>query len=135
MSDDTAAGYNKVQFSTFCGGDQFVIRCESGEELAEIAQGLADHMEAALKGINSFKQTVVANGVFTGDSSRRSSGGRTSSDSGRRAADTPPPSGNGSIPHCKHGPMEDLRGKGYKSDFYCTLKTDNWREKCKPVKL
>lgn len=127
MSDDSvevARGYQRVQYSTFVNGDQVVIRADNGEELVEVSQSLADNMEAALKAINVFKQTVVADGVFTGDSSKK--GER------ERVADSPPPGGDG-VPRCKHGPMDDLAGRGYKKRWYCTLKTDNWKEKCKPL--
>lgn len=46
----------------------------------------------------------------------------------------PPPSApQGGAPTCAHGPMDDLAGKGYKYRYYCTLKTDNWKDKCKPI--
>lgn len=129
-SVEVGRGYQRVQYSTFVNGDQVVIRCDNGEELKEIAQSVADSAEDALKAINAFKQTFVANGVFTGDSSKKGA----TLESGKRAADSPPPVAATGVPTCEHGPMDDLRGKGYKSDFYCTLKTNNWREKCKPIK-
>ncbi len=129
MSEDVFSAepnstFPPVQFSTFVNGDQYVFRADSTEELANQAEEAAEHMERAQKAITAWKQIVVAKGVFTGDSSRK---GAT-----ERAADTPPPAAGEEAPRCKHGPMKDLAGKGYKKRWYCTLETDNWRDKCKP---
>lgn len=123
--------YNRVQFSTFVNGDQFVIRTDSGEEFADVSEGLAENMDRALKAINAFKQVAVANGVFTGDSSKGGAGGGGGKRQ-QRATDSPPPS-NDDPPLCdEHDePMKDLSGRGYKSRWYCARPRDESRN-CKP---
>ena len=125
MSDDTetvveGTSYNPLQYSGFVNGDQFVIRGSTGAEMVEHAQSLAENMEEMQKAINAFKQIVIANGVFTGDSSKKGNGNS-------RAADSPPPSGD--TPLCdKHGePMKDLSGRGYRKRWYCAKSREEAR--------
>lgn len=158
MSDDNE-GFPGIQVSAFIKGDQYVFRAPSGAALRELLVGAAEVANDSLEALASFKQAVVAKGVFSGDSqsagkssSGASSGGSTGSGSGRR--DSPPPSGGSggdgyeSIEkdgkwyvslECKHGPRLDLRssvtgGKSYASDFYCTLNTKDYKQKCPPIK-
>lgn len=121
--------YNRIQHSFAANGDHVVIRGDTGEEVAAAFKSYAENAEAILYGANAAKQAMVASGVFTGDSLAKAKA--------ERKADSPPPSSSSGepAPTCKHGPMDDLRGRGYKSDFYCTLKTENWKDKCKPVKV
>lgn len=118
------ATYNRVQLSTFVNGDQLVFRTDTNEELAELLEEGVASVEKVLENLNKFKQVVVAKGVMTSEG-----GGKSS----KRSSDSPPPTDGDEVPHCKHGPMNDLSGRGYKKRWYCTLKTDNWRDKCKPL--
>ena len=86
MSD----GYNRVQLSTFLNGDQLVLRTDSGEELEDVTKGVAKHVDGILTSFNAVKKAFIAEGVFTGDSSKKSA-----SRSGDRKPDTPPPSTDG----------------------------------------
>jgi len=105
------AAFPPVQLSTFVNGDQLVFRANSGEELAEIIKSVTEKTDEILDGLNATKKAFIAEGVFTGDSSKK-----RASD---RKADTPPPIADVEVPTCKHGPMLDLAGKGYKKRWYC----------------
>lgn len=124
---------NKVQLTTFVNGDNITIRTANGEDLAETLEGLAEFGDRAVTALGNFKQLAIAKGVFTGDANTKKA---SSNGSGKRASDTPPPStDDGGVPTCEHGPMKDLRSSNYKYDYYCTLETKNWKDKCRPVKL
>jgi hypothetical protein len=154
LSDDTNDGFPGIQVSAFIKGDQYVFRAPSGEAFKELLVGAAEAANDSLEALASFKQAVVAKGVFTGDSqSPKATATSGSSASGKdRARDTPPPgdSGDGYETYekdgkmyvtlqCKHGDRLDLRasttgGKSYASDFYCTLNTKSYKDKCPPIK-
>lgn len=124
--------YNKVQLSFTTNGDHVVFRADTGEELLEVAKSVAENYKETLDAVNTVKQVGVASGVFTGDSLKKNGGDNKKS----RSSDTPPPSGGEvEVPTCEHGPMKDLRGNGYKYDFYCPSDEKDWKKKCKPVKL
>jgi hypothetical protein len=89
-------GYNRVQLSTFVNGDQLVIRTDTGEELAEVAEGVAEHSSRIVKAFNAVKQVFVGDGIFTGDSSKRGASAPKGGDS--RRPDTPPPATNSAAP-------------------------------------
>jgi hypothetical protein len=84
--------YNRVQLSTFVNGDQLVIRTDTGEELAEVAEGVAEHSSRIVRAFNAVKQVFVGDGIFTGDSSKKGASTPKSGDS--RRPDTPPPATN-----------------------------------------
>ncbi len=111
------AGYNKVQLSTFISGDQFVFRADDGPGLEETVKSVAGSADGTIEALNALKQAGVANGIMTGDSSKK--GATPSSD---RKPDQAPPSGNSEAPTCLHGPMTDLSHKNYKKRWYCPEK-------------
>jgi len=109
-----------VELTTSVAGDLIKI---TGVDTESVVKQLDD-----LKGNEDFfdrltelKQLGVAKGVFSGPAQAAPA----------LSTGTPPPPDN--TPTCSHGKMKDLRGKGYKSDFYCTEK--NRDNQCKPVKL
>lgn len=118
--------FPNIQISTFINGDQYVVRAGSGEELAVILKGLEENLKESLDSLNNLKQGVVATSIFTGDSKKKG-------DTAPPPFDDATPQAPASVPTCKHGPMDDLRHKDYKYSYYCTLKTDNWKDKCRPV--
>ncbi len=115
----------KIQLSTKVNGNLLNLRAQSAEELKDLIQGLAKNVDDTFQAFGEFKDAVILKDVFTGDAAKdlpndnKSSANRNASSDG--------------TPSCKHGPMKDLRHKGYKSDFYCS---ESDRDKqCKPVKL
>lgn len=136
-------GFPGVQVSTFIKGDQFVFRGATGPELEALLKGVAESTNGIVDALVSVKQGVVAKNVFTGDSASAEARTPQTRSSGGRAVDAAPPDGRTSFYEkdgrkyasvsCDHGDMLDLRGKGYKSDLYCTEK--NRDKQCKPVKL
>lgn len=130
--EDSPTGYPGVQVGTFILGDQFVFRAPDGESFKKVVVSVAENAEDIVNALSSIKQAAVAKGIFTGDSSSaaKSSG---SKGSGERAKDSPPPSGGSEVPTCAHGPRVDLRGRGYKKNWYCSLDTKNYKEKCPPI--
>ena len=121
MSEENT--YNKLQLSGDVGnGDLFCVRADTVEEMDEIFEGLANSGESLIKNLSTFKQVAIAKGVFVKPQAKE------------RKADSAPPGGDG-VPTCKHGKMNDAGDPaetGYKNRYYCTLKTSNWKEKCKP---
>ena len=114
MSDEN--GYPNVQLSTFITGDQFVFRATSGVELKDTLEGVAEHADAAITALNAIKQAGVANGVFTGDSSKGKATQNGSAPADRKP-DAPPPGGD--TPVCGCGvPMVDLKEKNFKNRWY-----------------
>lgn len=139
--NDTDNGYPGVQVGTFIKGDQWVFRAASGDDFKAVVTSVAKNADEIVTALGTIKQVAVAKGVFSGDSDR-GSGGKTTS----RSKDGPPPDDDISFykdsdgvkvasVECSHGPMLDLRDKGYKADLYCSLDTKDWKKKCKPVKL
>lgn len=115
MTDENVSEsqFNRIQYSFFVNGDQMVFRTDNGDELRWATESVAENMEAVQKAISSIKKTVVATGVFTGDSQKKGAS--------ERATDSPPPASNDGTPLCdKHGePMKDLSGRGYRRRWYC----------------
>ncbi len=130
MSEDKPT-YNKVQLTAIVNGDNWTFRTDSGEDLAEVLEGVAEHSDRAIDALGKVKQVAVAKGVFTGDASKGAGG-----EPKKRTKDTPPPStGGGDVPTCEHGEMKDLRANNYKYDFYCPSDEKDWKKRCRPVKL
>lgn len=119
MSDEQ---YN-FQISGQVNGDLVVVRGDTAENMAEQMESLGLNAEAIIKGWSNFKTAAVAHGVFTGNAVGGKGGGS------KAKADVD----EDGVPKCKHGKMKDLRGNGYKSDFYCPEKDRD--KQCKPVKL
>ncbi len=132
-----------IQYSTFVNGDQLVFRGKTGEEFEASVKSFGEHGNAIMDAIAVVKQVVLAKGILTGDSQ---TGGKptgattTGTSKPARARDSAPPGDDSDIPSCKHGQRIDLRGgtkkdgTPYAGDFYCPLKTDNYKEKCPPIK-
>lgn len=122
MSEENT-GYNKLQFSGDVGnGDLYCVRVDSVKEADEIFEELANSGESLIKNLSTFKQVAIAKGAFVKPQAKE------------RKADNAPPGGDG-VPTCKHGVMNDAGDPaetGYKSRFYCPLKTSNYKEKCRP---
>lgn len=108
----------------------------SADEVVEAALKLASRADEFTEAVTGIKQAVLANGVFTGVDPALNVPASVPN-TGSSFVESGPPGDD--VPSCKHGKMTDLRGqtnaKGepYKNNFYCTLKTDNYRDKCKPV--
>jgi hypothetical protein len=154
MSEETNA-FPFLQIGTFVKGDQWVFRGDNAEDFAEDMKLANEHAETIVTALSGIKEVAVAKGIFTGDSNGGGSGSkpatRASGGAGKaRATDKPPPRKSSTWEsyegddgrqyvtiECDHGPMLDLRkqysGKQYKADFYCSLDTDNYKDKCKPV--
>jgi hypothetical protein len=124
MSDDY-----KFQLSKKINGDLYNLRANSGEELAQLAQGLSEHAEVFLSGLSDFTQAVLAKGILTEEpkapaaekrTSTRSSGG-----SSRRSS-----SRSGAAPRCKHGEMKDFADRNYRHRYYCP--SSDRDDQCEP---
>lgn len=125
MSSEEVEGQYKIQISGKVHGDLVVVRGDSGEDLSDTLMGLAEHADDIVSRWGDFKTVAVAKGVFTGDAV---GGGKPA---GRASA--PAETNSSGVPTCRHGEMKDLRGKGYKNDFFCPEKDRD--KQCKPVKL
>ena len=150
MSDSSEEnGFPPIQVSTFINGDQFVFRAYTGDKFDATLKSFAENSNSILDTLASVKQAVIAKGVFTGDSQ---SAGKASAPAARsRAKDSAPP-GDGddfyekdgkrysTVHSCKHGDLLDLRGgkkkdgTPYAASYYCALDTQNYKEKCPPIK-
>lgn len=143
---EEAEGFPGVQISTFINKDQFVFRGNTGEEVASVLKSSAENIEDILTGLNSVKQAVVGKSIVTGEGANGGGTKTTTRSRGGRAADNSPPDDEeityfeedgvayASV-KCKHGHMLDLRGRGYKSDLYCSLDTKDYKKKCRPVQV
>lgn|SRR5678810_737954 len=120
----------KIQLSDKANGTLINVRAETVDELAEIVDGLIEKGDDIVTKFSSFKELWIAKGILTqsdrgGNFSKGAANGPESSVGSSESS--------GGTPSCKHGPMKDLRGRGYKSDFYCTEKDRD--AQCKAVKL
>lgn len=113
MAENDGNGYSKgVQVSSTINGDLFNFRAGDGSELSELLGSVAEYAEQAVTSLTTFKQAVVAHGVFTGNANPNAAGPAKTAG----ATGAPPSSG---VPTCAHGAMKDLAGKGYKKRYYC----------------
>lgn len=117
----------KVQLSTTVNGNLVNLRAQSPEELKELVEGLAKNVDETFTAFAQFKDGVILKDLFTGNAQKPLAGQQSNSNTSASNSGS-----GGGIPSCKHGEMKDLRGNGYKSDFYCTAK--NRDEQCKPRK-
>lgn len=116
-------GY-KIQINPTIKGILFNVRANSVAELEETLAALAKGADGMVSSLNDFQQVVVAKATFAE--------GRTSGGGGAAKASGPKVNADG-IPVCEHGPMKDLRGAGYKADFYCSAPKGT--KQCQSVKL
>lgn len=121
------SGFPAVQLSSFISGDQWVFRADSGDDLKGVLESVAGSADASISALNALKQVGIANGVFSGDSTKGSGGG--GSKPAERKSDSGPPSSSGGGEVCQHGPMKDFSGRGYKNRWYCPAK--NRDEQCR----
>jgi len=117
----------KVQLSTTVNGNLVNLRAQSPEELQNLVEGLAKTADETFTAFAQFKDAVILKDLFTGNAQAPLKGGNNGAASQKASVN------EDGVPSCKHGPMKDLRHKGYKSDYYCN---ESDRDKqCKPVKL
>lgn len=110
-----------IKLTTKVAGDDFEITGVDAESIIKQVADLVLDDGALFDRLTELKQVGVSKGVFAspGQAAPALNTG------------TPPPPDN--TPTCSHGPMKDLRGRGYKADFYCTAKDRS--DQCKPKKL
>ncbi len=99
-------GFPRIQVSRMFNKDQIVVRGDSPDEVAELADGLAKASERIASALNATGQVVFAVNTFKGD--------------GESTESKPRSSGSSSDPKksCDHGEMEYRTGKKANGDTW-----------------
>jgi hypothetical protein len=92
------------------GGTVFDLVEEDVSNLFDSMKTLAEGAGEFLDNVATIKQLAIAKGAFQAPAAEKAAAAPKQAQSGPASPDAP---------ECKHGPMKDCAGMGYKKRWYC----------------